>query len=177
MALTPSDITLPFHLDIPVEAQAYIHDLVMWRPPESLVNVLGLVGVIALLYLVGWYLNRPRPVRMGEDAMTRHFRNQHVKFLLGEGITDMVEDWVHHDRISRGDALDIYYKIGHTFGIEGLVQRKPPKVKLSKGQADHLKDQIAGRIDPEALKKHRQKKSNVVEITKRPLGSKLKRGA
>lgn len=175
MALTPYDFQLPLATYWP-EVQDKLHDVALWRPPTSLVNVLGLIGTISLIYLVAYLLNRPKRISGGEDAMTRYFRNEHVKFLLGEGITDMVEDWVHHERISRGDAMDIYYKIGHAFGLDGLIQRKPPKIKLSKGQADYLKEQISQRVNPETLKKHRDKKTNVVEL-KRPLGSKLKRGA
>lgn len=166
MALTPSDISLPFHVDVPVEAQQYLHDLVTWRPPESMVNVMGLVGFIALLYLVGWWMNRPRPIRMGEDEMTaKSFRSARVKFIVAEGVTAFVEEAAYKKKLTAFEVNEIYYKIGKAFGLIDLLPKRKPKEKLSRGEQEYLKEKIKDRspnvvrLKPKQLGKNMLKKS------------------
>jgi hypothetical protein len=120
-------------------------------------DVLGLVGFIAFLFVGGWILYRPKRhptnnnTSTGEDVMVKHFRNARVKFIVGEGITDFIEDAVFKGKITRGEAMEVYFKFGHAFGMEDLLPRPYPKDKLTKGETEYLKAQIKARIKNQTI--------------------------
>lgn len=150
MALSPSDIAVPFHQYM-TQAEPYLRDLVTWRPPSGVVNVLGLFGVVCGIYLFAWLTLRPRQSSMGESEMAKHFRDARVRFFVGEGVTEFVEEGVFKEKITRDEALDIYEKIGRAFGLVDLLPKKKPKQKLSRGETEHLKAQIKERVEQQTV--------------------------
>jgi hypothetical protein len=147
-----------------------ITQLPVWHPPSALVNVLGLFGTVVLMYYVAYLMLRPRrQVPDNEGDMVKHFRNARVRFIVGEGITEFIEEAVFRDKITRAESIDVYNKIGREFGLTDLLPKKKVKQKLSRGETEHLKEQIKERIA-------KQTTGNVVTM-ERKLGSMLKKGA
>jgi hypothetical protein len=172
MALSPSDIAIPFHQYV-AQAEPYINQLVTWQPPSQVVNVFGLFGVVCAIYALAWLFNRPltKKTRMGEDAMVKHFRDQRVRYIVGELITEGVEEAVFKEKLTRSESLDIYAKIGRAFGLVDLLPKKKVKQKLSRGETEHLKEQIKERVKAQTT-------ANVEVMPERKLGvNMLKRRA
>jgi hypothetical protein len=163
--LTRYDLQVPSGW-FPVQPDELINRIGMWHPPNTLVNVLGLFGTVVLIYYVAYLMLRPRSQPRDEGDMARHFRDAHIRFIVGEGVTEFVEEAVFKEKITRTEATDIYNKFGHTFSISDLLPKKKTKQKLSRGETEHLKEQIKERIQKQTI-------ANVVPI-KPVLGRKLK---
>jgi hypothetical protein len=163
--LTPTNAQLPSGWF----PDQWITSVPVWHPPSALVNVLGLFGTVVLIYYVAYLLLRPRKQLRNEGDMIKHFRNARVRFIVGEGITEFIEEAVFKGKITRSESIDVYNKIGREFGLTDLLPKKKVKQKLSRGETEHLKEQIKERIA-------KQTTGNVVTM-ERKLGSMLKKGA
>ena len=119
------------------------NDMTTWTVPTDMYY---LFGVVCLFFLVAWYLNKPHKTKMGEGEMARYFRNARVRFIVGEGITEVIEDAVFKNKLSRAESIDVYNKIGRAFGLVDLLPKRPLQAKLSRGETEHLKEQILSRI-------------------------------
>jgi hypothetical protein len=128
---------------------------------ESAATAIGLFSVVALIYLVAYLLNKKPREKMGEADMVQHFRNRRVAYIVGEGITEIVEEAVFRDQMTRAEAMDVYTKIGREFGLIDLLPKRRVRNKLSRGECEHLKEQIRKRID--------QQTNNVIPIEHRKL--------
>lgn len=130
MALTPTDITIPFHMDISVQAQKYLNDLVTWRPPDSLVNVLGLFGSVVLIYLVAYLLLRKPPKVVEKQAMTAPAREAYVKMAISDAVTEAVETLLDQDAITREEAMIWYRRISNA-GLPDLLPKGQQLLKAA----------------------------------------------
>lgn len=131
-----------------------------WIPSTNTMNVIGLGCTVVLIYIVAWLLNKPRRLHVGEDAMVRHFRDARVRFIVGELITEGVEEAVFKEKLTRPESIDIYTKIGQAFNLVDLLPKRKPKQKLSRGEVEHLKSQIKERIASQTV-------DNVVPMPKK----------
>lgn len=115
--------------------QQHINELSQYPPPINLPQLLAVIIAIgAIAYLLG-----TRTKAAARERKMRADREKHVKWRIGDAITEAIEDLVHKGELKRDEAGFWYKRIGHVLTLPDVL---PKEVKALK---ERLKEKHKGK--------------------------------
>src|ERR1700733_14251037 len=114
----------PFNQHLPsVPPQVYIaaHDIWEYRPPPQ--QSLQLLGLSLFVVATYWcaYLLGTRTDGAARERKMRREREAHVKSIIGDAVTEAVEDLIHKGELTRSEAGFWYNRIGNVLTLPDVL--------------------------------------------------------
>jgi len=125
-------------------------------PPQQSLNILGLGLFVVATYACAYYLGT-RTKAAARERLMRREREAHVKSLIGDAITEAVEDLIHKQELSRSEAGFWYKRIGHVLTLPDVLSKETKALK------EQLKEKHKGKTLPRNVVKI----GNVLQRTKK----------
>jgi hypothetical protein len=139
-------------------------------------NDLAIAFVIGAVIMIALVASEITFIFLGltrvRKPMVQDLRDTRVKFIVGNILTEGVEEYRYRNKLSDKECADIYFKMGRAFGLTDVLPQKKQPAKLPHGKVQLLKMQIKQRLAAQGI----STTTNVVKMQPpKKLGSMLKR--
>lgn len=149
MALTPSDLYLPFHTYVS-DVPTYLGDMTLWAPSQHVIDTIGLAVVVMSIWAVAFWLGRRSNPSRQRTRQMRWDREKEVKSMIGDAVTEAIEDLVFNGKLKRDEAGFWYNRLGNVLTIPDVLQKNTQALK------EKLKEKHKGKT-----------KTNIVPLRKK----------
>jgi hypothetical protein len=118
-----------------------------YRPDPVAVRTLGLGLFVLCIWALAFYLGRETASTRTRTRQMRAEREKDVKSLIGDAVTDAIEDLVYKHKLKRDEAGFWYRRLGHILTLPDILAKNTKTLK------DQLKEKHKGKTNVVPIKK------------------------